>query len=330
MSVSGVSEPSKEDVLAKYGITSTLVMFDYAFMIPASLAGLVLSVISMVIFTRLSIKTRLYKYLAMYSLNGAIVCVLNLCQYIGHRGSVSENEEMMWFHTYCVVPALLATYWFGSLMDILIILDRIPNALVKFRAFVNRFNTIKQCVVLIIMSIAVTLIYYVIFTTGHETQRLRNGQHFTIWFITLTDFGKTRFSYISGMVVSVFRDEVIMLIQIYLNIMSIRQIKKQLRMKRNNLTTASFLSHSRCIRVDIKTSVMVVCLCYLSVVEHLITSISSAYNLKDIYEPNAIWSLKFMFFSWSLKRVLDFFLFVIFNNVFRKCLFQKLTCVSIE
>lgn len=307
--------------MEKFGISYWVQTFDSLVWLPCSVIGLVLSLASLAVFYKIQQNTRIYKFFIIYSLNSSLVCLLNVSHFIGHNCEVSESYGMMFIEVYIIIPLLLVCYWFGTLLDILIVIDRIPIAFESLRYRIRRHSVFKQSVLLVAVSIIINLPYYMMYTVGEITITESNT---TIWHMSLTEFGRTPASFLIGISISFVRDDIICLLQIYLNIVSMRQIKRQMIYKREALIVPTYSNYAKWCRVDLKTSLMVICVCYLSIGEHLIASICTAFNLITIFSSYSVWLVRLTYFSWSLKRVLDFVIFFVFNKVFRACVRQKL------
>jgi hypothetical protein len=107
-------------------------------------------------------------------------------------------------------------YFFGSMLDMVILLDRIstfkPNVKEWFR-----LSPYKTCLLCLIIVILVSGPYYFVNQVDSVTLRLNPTENFTVWFFRSSDFASTTLGSVLMFLVYGIRDLGVMVMQIVLN-----------------------------------------------------------------------------------------------------------------
>jgi hypothetical protein len=267
-------------VLTKYGSNFYLDLFNLVPFTLVSTIGFVLNTLSFVIFLDQEFKgIHLYSFLRVYSINNMIMCFLNIFNFMYSSIRILPWSNSYWtqiYSNYIYIPITNLNYLFGSLLDIVILLNRISY----FNVFVKRHIKLsppKICLIAFIVSLIVEFPFFFVFMPNSHTSVLRDGSTFTIWFGDVTRFSQTEIGTITTFITYGLRDILVMLIILVLNIISAWLLKRHLRAKtrlvrhkmealnivENNAASSTSFGLNRISKADNRSSVMVILMCML-------------------------------------------------------------------
>lgn len=305
----------KDEPFSLFAPESVFSEFGNVAILGSSVTGLVLSTLSFFIFFKTRTNSPLFRYLSAYSFSGLLTCLFNTLQFVDHVMIVSDTYYMMFLEAYVILPGILVSYQFGGLLDIFALLDRVSIFNKKAKQFLNRWPPKKTIFTLIVTSVAINSAWYIYFTTDHVVFVHENSNQ-TKWYLTTTGFGRTQAGILLATVISLIRDLIIVAVQVCLNVMSMKQLRRYVNKKSLRLTCIHGVA-SCPRRIDVKLGIMVILICCFSTVEHFIILAASFYMIESVYSFGSVLTIRLAFCLLSLKRVLDFVVFVIFNRVFR-------------
>lgn len=291
----------------------SFVLFDYVALVGLSGLGLVLSLISFFIFLSVSNENRLFNYLAVSSVTGAIYCVLNILQFVEHVFLVSDDFVVMIFQTYVYIPGILVCYQFGSFLDIVALLDRISIFNRKVQERMQRWSLTTGYVSMLACSALINAAYYIYFTID-SVSLTHDSKNSTTWYLTTTGFGRTQWGIILMSVIAAIRDIMITGVQVVLNIVSIRQLKTYMKSRVHSVGSTGAQTSRK--RVDVRLGIMVIFLCGFSILEHLVCSVCSFFLIQSVNSTSVL-TFRLSLLALTLKPIIDFILYLSFNRVFR-------------
>lgn len=337
---------SLDSVLTKYGSTIFLDTFNlYPYTIISTL-GFLLSTLSLVVFMNRKEfdGIRLYVYLRVYSINNMILCFVNIfnftfCSYRILSWSNSFPSQV--FFNYLFTPISSVCYFYGSVLDILILMDRISFFCQWLKA--SRFNQLSPtsiCVWTLIVCIIIDAPSFVYYEIEYQTFRLDATRNFTIWF---SKPSTNKILTILEYMVMAIRDILVLLIEVWLHITSIVLFKKHLKRKKqislkmckslssSQTGTANPLKRMSVFRSSVrnrrrqgsaaeqKVTSMIAIVCTMTIAEHAVNVTCVLYSFYHVNLTTFVF-YTLSDFLWPLKRFILFFVFYSFNSKFRSVL----------
>jgi hypothetical protein len=107
--------------------------------IPISVIGLTLNLVSLVILHRVKLNAQLYTYLKVYTANSCVLCLMAVFLFIPFTPRYLSSLSLSYFARLyrCVILNYVATslYFFGNILDIVINLDRLSLFIKVFDFF---------------------------------------------------------------------------------------------------------------------------------------------------------------------------------------------------
>jgi hypothetical protein len=217
----------------------------YPFVIFGSF-GFILNIFSFIIFQQTEFNTPLYQYLKVYSINSAQVCFFATFVFLANTQVMFEWSNSYWTHVYYLhvfVPFANTGYFYGTVLDILITLDRIANFNKLVKKLISK-SVYRICIASLVCCIAINFVYFFAFkpaslTTNVKVRPKNTIQEFTLWYPGLTDFSISYIGKISLFVLYSFRDIFMMIAEIVVNIVSIYYLKNYLSRKNKLVSHAT-------------------------------------------------------------------------------------------
>lgn len=346
---------SLEDVLKTYGSTEFLDTFNLFPFTLIAIVSFLLNCLCFVVFMQKDFDILpLYTYLRVYSFANIMLCLPNLLNftYSTYRYfSWSWSYEAQFYYNLIYTPIISLSYFYGSVLDIIILLDRIATFDKRVKKIMNWPRT--MCLVSFIACLIINIPSYIQFDVILVDVKLNATTDLTFWFGGSSQFALSQIG--RGLILFniAFRDGFTLLVEIYLNIHSIILLKTYLaRRKRilsvrnenasvmktvinagaNTMQTGnstnqrkssgfnlfrkkSDSSKSRS-SVDMHASVMVISMCFLSMTEHAISFANFLYPFFFTNLTTFILYTASNFFG-PFKRLVGFFLFYFLNKIFK-------------
>jgi hypothetical protein len=217
----------------------------YPFIITGIL-GFILNTFSLAIFKNTAeFSIPLYKYLRIYCLNNIAVCLFGTCNCFFATKRVFPWSNSYYTNAYCTyfcIPVFSALNFFGSLIDIFILLDRIGN-------FNNRVKTwaklppVKTCTFSFIACIIFNLPFFIVYYPASKTVMLNATISFTIWYGGSRVSVDAQLEFVLFFIYLVIRDFGHMIVQLAMNIASIVLLVQYLERKKSRLRASAGVIH---------------------------------------------------------------------------------------
>ena len=286
---------------------------------PVSVIGVFLNLITLKIFKSRCFSTKnVYKYFKVYTINSLIICFLFSINFLFRSPTILEYTN-----TYAVrllgikimFPIFATIYFYLSILDIVISLERVSHFLIKLKKL-HAFNPYKVCTWLFLINILINLIYILVYEPGHSNVNLNLQTNYSIYYNTLSTYGKTKIGQLNIAAIYILRDVVILFIVIILNVLSIILLNKYLKRRRIflnvNAENISLMNS-----INTRLTVMVIVMLTISSLEHLLFSVNYFYFLikRDIFISNLCNMISII--GISVKQVSNFIILYLFNRVFR-------------
>jgi hypothetical protein len=317
----------------------------YPFVILGPL-GCLLNSLSFLILRRPEFNTRpMYAYLKVYSLNSAQICLVSTFVFTSMSTRLfawSNSYPAHFYHLFVYTPLANTGYFYGTFLDIVVTLDRIGSSNKSIRKWL-RYPANTTCILGLVFCILIEFAYYFEFEPNskqfdviHQNGVVEHG--FTLWFIDNSKFAESQFGKVILFLIYGFRDLFLMIVEICLNCVSVYYLRGY--MGRNAAAAESravsiemnevrykMVGNGRGgrhdlrfnSRLEMRASVMVMAMCFLSIGEQVLVVMSIFYpylNPHDGLTPFYLYFLNCLFMV--VKHAVNFFLFVAFNRAFRK------------
>lgn len=305
-----------EQILIDHGSLLPLDIFNLYPYLLVSVLGFLLSLFSFIVFQSDKFKIPFYEYMRVYTLNGTIACLVSIFNCFNSSiriVSFSNSFLVQAYNIYVFLPIASTTYFYGSVLDILILIDRLSY----FNAGLKCFTKIKPytlCVISFFICLIIQIPSFLFYRISSSTYPIDSTTNFTLWEGQTTDFAVSAYGYALMIVVYALRDLTAMIIQIILNAACLRLLKNQLNRKQSYLAR---IYSSGAYSTEIKATLTAVVLCLISIIEHLINLTSCIY---PYIRMNLVANILFdvVNFVWVFKRAVEFFVLIALNSSFRR------------
>jgi hypothetical protein len=233
---------SEDQWLTIFGSTWPLDIFMFYPYLVVGLLGIILNAYSMAVFLDSEFTIDLYKYMRVYCLNNMAFCIFGTCNCF-----INTKRLFPWtnsyftnaYSAYFYIPTASVLSFFGSMLDIFVLLDRIGNFNNRVKARIN-WPVYKTCLATIIACFLFNVPFYLAYCPISLTVMLNQTTAFTIWYGGNSDyFGKQLIGTIWLAFFLVVRDFGVMVAQLALNIVSIVLLKRYLEKKKTRFETAT-------------------------------------------------------------------------------------------
>jgi hypothetical protein len=159
--------PSLETVFASLGSTAISDLSRIAINTPTGLIGLLLNIVGLRVLFKAQFKSiRLNSYFKIYLLNSAIIFLLGSGLMMNSRRYININSYLTNFYVIYIYTAIIGTcYFYGSMLDILIILNSI-SLITNKTTQLNKVPTYALCLIFLAACIIVNLPQYFAFSVA--------------------------------------------------------------------------------------------------------------------------------------------------------------------
>lgn len=282
-------------------------------LIPAVL-GILSEIACFIVFLRIKLEFPLYKYLRAYTVNNLIICCCLFTLFFYTIYTLGDPQSKVNVTTYFVFTTLGFCYLYCTLLDTVILLDRIATFNKRVKQWLKILSPNKQVILLALFAIALAIPYFFFLGPNSLTLPAPDGTIYTIWYSGASAFTNSQ----AGLVIIIFLQAVslvvIMLIQIALNIRSVFYVRNHLAKKKTMIQS----QNNNYQNVDVKANFMVSILCFISFAENILLTLCTSGTFFFPVQLNIFLLQKITYFALGLRRFTDFFFYLKFNKVFRK------------
>lgn len=318
-----------DDALAAFGFSWWVSSKNLFGILVPSLLGFASEFICFLVFVRIpSTSNHLFIYLRAYALNGMFVCFNNICLFFYRLYSIGNNLPLASYMVYFNIPLLATNYLCASLIDVITLLDRISIFDRTVKKLMSKASPYPTCIVIFLISFLVNLPYFFLRVPAEQDVYVTDGPMYQVWFMRLTQFGASLTGQVVMILFILISDILVMCVQVLLNIRFIIYIRRYVQKKSQIVASGSHSQQSsQVVSVDVRTNIMVVIMCFISLSEHIILALcnySLFINNSGIDASNmAFITIVYL----SARRFGDIFFFFAFNSVFKRELMQMITKV---
>jgi hypothetical protein len=313
--------------------------------------AMLLNLLAFLILQNSDFSIDLYKYMRVYTANNALFSLLITFNWTNASIRIipwTNSQLAQIVSVYFLINASNVIYFFGNIIDVLMLFDRIAIFKKKIKT-VLKIHPYKMCCLAFVCVVLVDSPFYFVLVVEPLPFKLNATSTFIVWSYTNSAFASSKLGTVLTYMVYAVRDVVVCLAQISLNLTLILSFKQYIdkRIALHGMTGVFLVSEtnkidthrqaptpinvrpskspkigvgqqSRVSSADKRATVMCILVCILSLIEHLLVFASVLY---PYFSTNAFVSL--LIFSvlglWQiLKRIADFFILFFVNKVFKK------------
>lgn len=349
-----------DEILRTYGSTVELDNLNlYPFTI-VSAVGVVLNLFTCLVYRQSEFRViSVYQYFFVYAVTNIVLCLFSCFNFLATSYRIISWSNSYWtqfYYNYIYSPGINICYFYSSVLDIFILLDRLAVFNVSIKNWFTRIRPNKMCLIGLVVCLVVDSPYFYVFMPSSVEKRIDANTNFTIWFASNTPFATSNIGRALSYLVYSIRDVLVLVIKVILNIVSTITLKrfldKKLKIVSSNriqpieMSMAQVNNKSRIMTTELgsttnpanknetsssykatkanrNSAIMVIVICTISFITHLLTMTMILYaNFNfNIY----VFILYFLGdFCLPLKACIDFVVFFSFNNKFREACYRIL------
>jgi hypothetical protein len=224
---------SLDELLTAHGSTWILDNLNLYLFVIFGIVGALLNLFAFVIFLDAEFTVALYGYLRVFTLNNIVMCLVSIPKFsFGsfRLASWTNSYGAQFWLNFFYSPISNLSYFYGTLLTICILLDRIAN----FNRHVRSWMTVPYryvCLIALIVTVVIDSPYFFVFAPTASTYKLNATANITFWYSGTTDFAFSTIGTIITFVVYALRDVLVMGIEIALNIVSVLLLRAYLQKK---------------------------------------------------------------------------------------------------
>jgi hypothetical protein len=237
----------ENDLLAAFGSTPALDVFNFLPFTITSTIGLIMNILAFLVFQDSEFNVRLYAYLRVYCLNNACLCFLNIFNFTFSSIRLFSFANSYWaqvYYNYIYTPVITLNYFFGSVVDIIILLDRIGHFDKRIKPCI-KLSPYWICIIAFLGCFLINFPYNILYEPGSITVNLNATITFTLWTSLPTSFASSRLATILVYVVAGLREILVFVIQISLNFVSVFLLKRYLNRKKRIAVHTGLIANPR-------------------------------------------------------------------------------------
>lgn len=317
---------SVDELLTAFGSTWAL---DHINIYPFTffgIVGLFLNLFGLLVFVNSRFQLQLYKYMRVYSLVNALICLFSSFWFINISIRVFPFTNSYWTQVLSVkvlLPLTNLLYFYSGCLDVLILVERISQYNVKVKQFF-KLSPYVQCIIFLVVCTVLDFAYFWFYDAMCQTLPVRDIGNYTICFYKDSQFTKSTLGQFFTFFLIALRDVILLLVIIILNIYLNWSFKKFMLKKASSTTSSSTpATPSGSSSPEKKLIIMVTVVCFLTIIEHALVILSILVSY--VAESDVILQLIFLDMCalfWPIKRCLDFLIYAAFNYNFRR------TCIT--
>jgi hypothetical protein len=205
----------------------------YTFLITSvSVIGLFLNILSLLAFNHNDLPDMpLYKYLKVYTTTGMIINFFYIFEFLSislHYIPFARTYVGQVYYNFILIPIASTGYFYGSVLDIIITLDRIANFSPRVKSLMT-LSAYKTSAIAFIATVAVNFAFFFVYTPTPLVNPKTGEQ--VGWYCGLTAFATSQPGTILTFIVYALRDVVLLALEIALNFASVYFLSRHLKKK---------------------------------------------------------------------------------------------------
>ena len=256
----------------KFGSSMLLDSLHLYALLPLSLIGAVLNLLSFSILSQITFSNIVfYNYMRVYTFNSMLVNMILALFFWPNTlrtFSFSNTYAAAFYKSFIYVPFINATVLFGSLIDILISLERLFKLYPHLNTRFNKIPISKIITTFLVVTAVLCFQYLLKFTPVYIDVPLNASTAFRIHFTASTRFTDSLWGKVVNYLVYFIRDVIFLFAETGLNICMALKLSQQIKNKLK-LTQTPHPNRQSLSKSEQKTSQMVIIMCSLSTLEHI-------------------------------------------------------------
>jgi hypothetical protein len=304
---------------------------------PVAFIGTLLNLVNFIVFSKKEFNIKLYTYFRHVSFFSMICCLVSsIYPFSVAKIFETSNYEFTAWQCYFYIPVGITFYYYVSVLDIIILIDRLSTFVPKLKSIYSKVQANKICIICLIITITIQFPYFFVFQpvifNWHYFGQNRTIQIYSVSYTVPTNFAISLEGQIVTYVIYALREGTVIFIIIALNIANMIFLKRHLRkrakmLKRGNTEQQQDgkedgkddkkdAKKKKEGNVDRKASIMVAIMCTVTSITNTLF-MSSIINFYFNVGAGANIFGQFGEFSIILKYFTNFFVFYFFNTNFK-------------
>jgi hypothetical protein len=306
--------------------------------------GFILNILSFAVFMDKEFDIPLYRYLRVYTINSAVGCLFFSSLFTALSASYfswTYSYPAAFYCTYIFLPIANTGYFYGTILDLIITMDRISNFYKPVKK-IFILGPYKMCTLILMFCFVTNIPDFLHYSASVFISTVNQTHVVAFWHISWSSFTFTPVGGVLVIMNAVFRDLFLMLVEFAVNVVSIFCLKKYFKnraklliaertrtnnagtnIEGNNNTTnmapqvvTSHETYNVMSSANLRATYMTVVICSLSLLEHMALIscvVSQFFNISLLASDYVCFGGNF---SIGLKHSVNFFIFYIFNKKF--------------
>ena len=318
-------------------------------MAPLNMLGVFANLVTLAVLSNKKFSSKgLYTYFIVHTINSLLINLLQCFESIALNFRTFEFTYKAsysgYFQSFVYIPLLNLLVLYGIILEVCVTIERNSQFSAKFKCLV-KYRARNVCIILFLICFAINFSHFFVGRPAVFKHKLNSTEILEIHFFKVTNFSKSLPGMTINSLVYLFRDIILFIVQIVLNIMTIYLLREHLKNKKNILTKKRTdkndtrglplrkesrsikIKHSKkkpfITKVDKNMTIMVVIMALVTAMEHiflLLMIYSVTLNENNTSFLIAVISCIFI----SIKNLSNFFLYFSFNKIFRSELIKKI------
>ena len=319
-------------------------------MAPLNILGVIANLVSLAVLCNKKFSSKgLYTYFIVHTINSLLINLLQCFESIALNFRTFEftykTSYSGYFQSFVYIPLLNLLVLYGIILEVCVTIERNSQFSAKFKCLV-KYKARNVCIILFFLCFAINFSHFFVGRPAVFKHKLNSTEILEIHFFKVTNFSKSLPGMTINSLVYFFRDIILFIVQIVLNMMTIYLLRQHLKNKKSILKKKSVLKNNRkdspsrkepesksiiithstrktfITKVDKNTTIMVVIMASITAMEHifLLLMIYSV-TLNENKTSYLIATVSCIFIS--IKHFSNFFLYFSFNKIFRSELKHK-------
>jgi hypothetical protein len=224
-------------------------------------------------------------------------------------------------------------YLFGTLLDVVILLDRIATLNKKISAHF-KFKPRTMILIAFAITIGIQFPWFFVYVPQSAVVTLNTGVDYEIWFVGQSNFAMSKAGEVILNIIFAVRDVGMMALEFALNLISVYLFKKYLGQKSKLLAEQSpaslsqpsdqskglsraVIKNKHISKAESNATLMCIFMCATSVLEHIVFMTCALYPYFNELNQTTFFLYWLAAFSVSFKHATNFPLFYFFNKNFK-------------
>ena len=309
-------------------------------LVPLSIASFVLNFISFRVLLKDSfLNSNYFLYFKIFTFNNLIISVLASTTFVYKAYRLFKFTNSYWamfYGCYIHFPLVFIFYFYISLLEICMIIERINYFIPAFLKNIRISNTSKSCGIFFLISILINLPLYFTFQPYHTDVKSENDSVVGVYFM------KYSFTPLVTVMVNtavLIRDVFTLILKVVLSVITLMLVKRYMtkikKEKEEFVHKVSFhIWHSKSFALpkaketylllaERNQTYMSLIMCTFSVIKHLFCTTSFVFLFFNNF---SIFNINFFLFLFtlSIEGILNIFILYNFNELFRIELKKKI------